>query len=215
MKHIVGTMAVVAVFATGIGLWVFASRIAMWSTAPPDAPINRPFPIERGERVVVSFVPKLTETYFIGIAFERNPPMSRLQEIIGPTGGKPTARPKISVALDAGGEPVAVQPSRGTWWGAFVGFDLGSFQAHRGVTYTLTAEVKDAQPDLRTLHGHLLVQVDGRVTERFGACILRVRIAAIGVAIFGVLLALGVFLPREHPIRPNQALQPTASRRTT
>jgi hypothetical protein len=146
--------------------------LALWFVSPFVAdrftrPLHRSFPVVTGQHGVFSFVPRLSERHYVEIEFQRNLPFARLQQIVGPVSGEPTSRPGIDFSIEAHGQRVPVQPERGQNWGSLVGLTLGSFEAIRGERYTLTADVRSAEPDLQKLNAQLFISVHPMTGESF------------------------------------------------
>jgi hypothetical protein len=181
-----------SVIATGF----LVAALALWFVSPLVAarfttPVHGSFPVVTGQHSMFSFAPKLAERHYVEVEFERNLPFPRLQQIVGPVSGKPTSRPQIDFIIEAQGQRVPVQSERGRNWGSLVGFTLGSFEAIRGERYTLTADVRSAEPDLQKLNGQLFVSVHPLTGEKFYFRILAARLLAI---IFVIVSAFAFFL---------------------
>jgi len=160
------------------------AALALWFVSPFVAdrfirPLHRSFPIVAGQHGVFSLVPRLSERHYVEIEFQRNLPFPRLQQIVGPVSGEPTSRPSIDFSIEAHGQRVPVQPERGQNWGSLVGFTLGSFEAIRGERYTLTADVRSAEPDLEKLNAQLFVSVHPMTGQSFYFRVLAARLLAI------------------------------------
>jgi hypothetical protein len=187
-------------FIIAAGLLVVA--LALWFVSPLVAarlttPVHRSFPVVTGQHVMFSFVPKLAERHYIKVEFERNLPFPRLQQIVGPVSGEPTSRPQIEFFIETQGQRVPIQPERGQNWGSLVGFTLGSFEAIGGERYTLTADVRSAEPDLQKLNGQLFVSVHPWTGEKFYFRILAARLLAITfVIVSAFVFFLGVAYSR-------------------
>jgi hypothetical protein len=167
-----------------VGVWFGSAVVADRFTTPLDYP----FPLVEKERVSVSFIPRLSERHYIGVFFPRDLPFERLQQIVGPLQGEPTARPEITFDLRSRGEIVQTQSAKISWWGSLVGFDLAFFHARAGDTYTLSAEVKAAEADLRRLKARLLIRVHPETGQAFYFRVLFARVFAAAAGVFAVLL---------------------------
>jgi hypothetical protein len=173
---------------------LFVVALALWFGSPSIAerfttPLRHSFPVVTGQHASFSFTPILSERHYIEVQFERNLPFERLKEIVGPF-GEPTSRPQIAFSVDSRAQRIEIQPERGQNWGELVGFALGSFDAKRGAHYTLTADVRSADPDLRTLNGQLLVRVHPMTGKEFYMLVLYAKALAIILAVSAAIVFL-------------------------
>lgn len=113
----------------------------------------------------------------------------RMAQIVGSIGGERSSRPRIDFRLESHGQATSVERTRGDFFGKTVGFDLASFEAVRGESYTLTADVREVEPDLRIVNGHLLIRIPHLAAECFRFRVLAARL----LAIITVVVALFVF----------------------
>ena len=191
-RHHIRYSIAAAIAALGVSIWIVSPLIAERFTIAAD----RSFPLVLGQHANVSFRPKLSGKHFIGVSCERNLPYSRLQQIIAPVFGEPTSRPKINFRLESGGKPVSTEPSNAAWWGRTVGFELGSFTATSGESYSLDADVLSAEADLRKLNGRLVVEVHPLVGESFYIRILFARLVGVILVVAACAVGLIEFLIR-------------------
>jgi hypothetical protein len=173
---------------------LFVVALALWFGSPSIAerfttPLRRSFPVVTGQHASFSFTPILSERHYIEVQFERNLPFERLKEIIGPF-GEPTSRPLIEFSVDSRAQRIEIKPERGQNWGELVGFALSSFDAKRGAHYTLTADVRSADPDLRTLNGQLFVRVHPMTVKEFYMLVLYSKALAIILAVIAAIVFL-------------------------
>jgi hypothetical protein len=103
------------------------------------------------------------------------------------------SRPVVAFQLESDGQQVSTQPSDVTWWGRTVGFDLASFKPVPGKHYIVRASVLQAEPDLRTLNGRLVVEVAPLIGEGFYYGVLLGRFAAIVAVVIAITLASVAF----------------------
>jgi hypothetical protein len=199
-----GYVVAVVLVAVAVGLWFIpASRSKQVSE-----PLAHAFPLIAGQQTTAAFIPRLGELHYIGIALDRNLPFTRLKEIVGLAPVEAASRPVVAFQLESDGQQVATQPSKSSWWGRTVGFDLASFRPVPGKRYILRASVLQAEPDLRTLNARLVVEVEPLAGERLYYEVLLGRFAAIVAVVVAMTLASVAFFS----IRVRRArltLQPT------
>jgi hypothetical protein len=158
--------------------------LAIWF-APPvilryfTTPLQHPLRLVVGQRLSTSFVPKLSERHVIEVSMKPSLSMHRMAEIIGSIDRQHNSRPKIDFSLQARGQTIPAQHKGGDFVGETVGFDLASFEAVRGERYTLTADVKEAEPDLGALNAHLVVRIPPLLEQRLLSRVLATRLLAI------------------------------------
>jgi len=141
----------------------------------------------------VTFVPWFSDTHLISVILDGSIPTERLEPIVGSLRDEPTARPNIALELTTGGVPVPVERTRGR---GSTSWDIASFQALRGHAYTLSAEVRDAPPDLGPVPTRLFVTADPLTAEHLLLGPAGTGIA-VAVAIFATVLAIA--LHRSEP----------------
>jgi hypothetical protein len=199
--YVVAAVLVVA----AVGLWF----IPISKSKQLSEPLRQAFPLIPGQQTTASFVPRLAQVHYIGVALDRNLPFSRLKEIVGGvTPVEATSRPAVDFQLESDGRDVSTQPSKVVWWGRTVGFDLASFNPVPGKRYILHASVLQAEPDLRNLNARLVVDVEPLTGEGIYYGVLLGRLAAIVTITFAVVLACLAFFGVRHR-RARLCPQPT------
>ena len=173
-----------SLFLLALALWFLSPVVAAHYTTP----LHKSFPVVNGQQVLATFVPRLSESYYVAVEFERNLPFARLEQIVGPVLGEPTSRPTIDWYIESQGQRIELRNSRSQNWGRLVGFTLGSFDATSGERYTLTAKVRSAEPDIRQLNGQLFVSTHPATGEKFYFRVLAVRALAIILTVFGLFI---------------------------